>query len=1356
MGKQGNPQKQKQKLKLTEVQPTPWDENLTTTQNIVPDVQRATEAIYKVFNDLEQKRVEHAQIRKHEEAQFSATQENIQKKYADKISTLDAEHSMLQQKIKKEHTNKISTLISGHSKDQQDIQVQYGNKIAELEAQYQDIHNRYSDEIDEIKCKRDDVISAAKAVHEKALKKSNDISMRLEKLIAEIPRDIKTGYRKKGSYSPIEPKFLYLHNLLNETKEMYSRQISTMQMTTSRANSGWIIILCFIVSVIAGTILGTILGLILGGVVATIVFFILCGIVVHIGEGISAAKVNAAKAEETNIKCQSESVRDKLMDKIEAGKIYINKESSKVSFSYELAKKTAQKNYDTAETDIEKKFAILKANNYDAIKDEIEKDCATAITKATKDYDVAKDDIDRNFSTRQDVVEQERKARMTVLDMDIKELESIDYIYHDICNNAVLQQLEGNLMPIRENLGACESSWGGDFSATEVYPKEILLGKILFPATFPLPVTQKLEARMPNSFVKDKGFIIPFSQSMNSPIQLIIDYNDDGKTKVMEGIQSLIMKLLKFMPLYSFSITYIDPIDQGFNFGSLHKLSGITSFDICKKVYTSREDIQKRLKELESFVAKTSATLAGIDSVYSYNAKGNSPIVHHFLIINNYLDTDLSNDAKNSLDVIINNSKKCGISILFTTSGNTSNLLPKTTKGFNLINVHTGGATVAYEGVSYPFKFDKMPSNNEEFLEKFKKICNEGIKIDNEFKLYFPFLESGIVQFENSTNKMLIPFAVDSRKNIVELELGSPLTAHALLSGTTGSGKSTTLHMLITSIIMKYHPDDVQLWLVDYKRVEFAEYIENTPPHVRLIGLERSKEFTCSLLDMIDTEFQRRMELFKQAGANNIYEYRNNGGKIPRIILIVDEFHQMTQAIQSEPQYCQILENILSEYRVFGLSCVFSDQAISVGLRGLTDKGKMQIRTRIAMANDPQEIRETLALDSSFYDEDLKSKMLRMNVGDVIFKRMYEDEAGEVQISHNKYKTVLVTKQERISVIERVVKKTGMPKEKPLIVDGQSRKQFNRKTIDDFERGNTLAGEIPLYIGTPASLNPCFYFSLRKKIDSNVMVIGANDDLRAAVVYWSIYSFKRQSDCNIYIFADEGDELLNQYRQAFSSLKGVNCLITTNLSEICNVIDDLHGSLKAGNKPTFVVWLGLERIAEELVFLPEKAVASERGNTPTALEKKSNSSAADKLEADLDAMLESAFGTTSISELVQSDSSPKADTVSKPTTHVSLPGEDENAPTDVAYNIAPNIQEIIAKGPRYNIFTLATYSSYKSLRDTKFVKTDNFEHKVAFNMTMDESANYLGRSSHASGLDTITAVYYDGISTRTFRPYLIL
>ena len=176
----------------------------------------------------------------------------------------------------------------------------------------------------------------------------------------------------------------------------------------------------------------------------------------------------------------------------------------------------------------------------------------------------------------------------------------------------------------------------------------------------------------------------------------------------------------------------------------------------------------------------------------------------------------------------------------------------------------------------------------------------------------------------------------------------------------------------------------------------------------------------------------------------------------------------------------------------------------------------------------------------------------------------------------------------------------------------------------------------------------------------------------------------------------------------------------------------MHEKLQPGanTRRTLVVWLGVENIAQEFVFLPDKPATM---NIKTTAPKNSGLSALDALEDSIGAMYEELTGNTAKNE----------------------PRPPQTMSETAAYNAVYDIQEIIAKGSRYGIFTLVTYSSFKSLRDTKFVKTDNFEHKIAFTMSMDDSSNYLGRSSHASGLDTISAVFHDGSSIKTFRPYLL-
>ena len=437
-------------------------------------------------------------------------------------------------------------------------------------------------------------------------------------------------------------------------------------------------------------------------------------------------------------------------------------------------------------------------------------------------------------------------------------------------DDPALVQYDADLAGALEQLGAFDETWSR-YEPCLSYPDQLMIGAITVPFTIPSPADQMIQEKMPVAFSSGRGFCVPMTVDMSKPLQLLINYDDRCKTDVMEGIQSIILKWIRFMPPYSFKLTYIDPNDRGSNLGQLQKLEEITTWDICKKVYASREDITRRLKELEKFVDATCSRLAGVGSAYDYNLSNEPVIVQHLVVINDFPEK-MDRAAEEALDVLINNAAKCGISMIFTKKGNLSELPNVVQNSFLRINASVNGHTIPLEGKMYDFQFDGVCSTCETFIDGVKGIYNEGFKVDNSFANFFS--NTTFSGYRESTQALLIPFAVDSRKRLVELELGGALTAHALLSGSTGSGKSTTLHMLITSIILNYHPDDVELWLVDYNKVEFAEYISNMPPHVKLIGLERGAEFTFSLLAKVNDECQRRMELFKQVGVSDITEYK--------------------------------------------------------------------------------------------------------------------------------------------------------------------------------------------------------------------------------------------------------------------------------------------------------------------------------------------------------------------------------------------------------------------------------------------------------------------------------------------------
>jgi hypothetical protein len=156
----------------------------------------------------------------------------------------------------------------------------------------------------------------------------------------------------------------------------------------------------------------------------------------------------------------------------------------------------------------------------------------------------------------------------------------------------------------------------------------------------------------------------------------------------------------------------------------------------------------------------------------------------------------------------------------------------------------------------------------------------------------------------------------------------------------------------------------------------------------------------------------------------------------------------------------------------------------------------------------------------------------------------------------------------------------------------------------------------------------------------------------------------------------------------------------------------------------------LEEIADEFSVQPEKRKDSNNSSTPIS----SSVNAVASLTSKMDALLGAFDGAK-----------PGNTTTPEP-----------SAPSGSLYDARPDIQELFTKGSRYNLYSFVTFSSVKMIRQTKFVKLENFEHKIALSMSMDDSTTYLGRGAYASGLDALSAVYDDGSGKiRTFRPYIL-
>src|SRR4029077_3242532 len=99
------------------------------------------------------------------------------------------------------------------------------------------------------------------------------------------------------------------------------------------------------------------------------------------------------------------------------------------------------------------------------------------------------------------------------------------------------------------------------------------------------------------------------------------------------------------------------------------------------------------------------------------------------------------------------------------------------------------------------------------------------------------------------------------------LRLGKGTAQHALIAGKTGSGKSTLLHALITNLALHFSPEEIELYLIDFKKgVEFKTYAEHRLPHARVVAIESEREFGLSVLQRLDAELKYRGDRFRDVG----------------------------------------------------------------------------------------------------------------------------------------------------------------------------------------------------------------------------------------------------------------------------------------------------------------------------------------------------------------------------------------------------------------------------------------------------------------------------------------------------------
>jgi DNA segregation ATPase FtsK/SpoIIIE-like protein len=629
---------------------------------------------------------------------------------------------------------------------------------------------------------------------------------------------------------------------------------------------------------------------------------------------------------------------------------------------------------------------------------------------------------------------------------------------------------------------------------------------------------------------KDKRLALPLPPAFSLPLllthpqqgSLLFETGKDGGDEAVGAINNIILRLLATTPPGRLEFTVFDPVGLGQNFAALMHLADYEANTINSRIWTQQAQFEEKLADLNEHMEKIIQMYLRNEyaTITEYNAQaGSIAEKYHFLVIASF-PVNFSETATKRLRNIAANGARCGVFTLIQWDQRNaapqefvpdelrknSVCLARAENGFEFSGGRIAGTSVT---------LDPMPP--AEFATQLLHRIGDAGKNSNRVEVPFEQIAPENFWLDETTEELRVPIGRSGATKLQYLAVGRDTRQHALVAGKTGSGKSTLFHIIITNLALRCSPEQVEFYLVDFKKgVEFKCYGNHRLPHAKVVAIESDRAFGLSVLQRVDEELRRRGDLFRKVGAQDLAGFKRNGGSepMPRVLLMIDEFQEFfTEEDRISQGAAVLLDRIVRQGRAFGIHVILGSQTLG-GAYTLARATIGQMVIRIALQCNEADAYLIM-------DQDNPAPRLLSRPGEGI----YNDTAGSIE-GNSPFQAVWLSDRVRETYLAKIraqADRSGRDYPGPIVFEGNAPADVRGNLLLRNALKNPTAIPLParIWLGAPNSIKGPTEAVFRRQSASNLLVVGQSDERGLTVLSVALVSLAAQhakSGARLFVF----------------------------------------------------------------------------------------------------------------------------------------------------------------------------------------------------------------------------------------------